>query len=444
MKQQHRNIVYLSDRGGTGKWRRIWPIQQLDSMSSMLNLQADYSQTPILSPDYYRGMTSVTIQRWISDQQADLVKRFLKPVCDANSTWLVYEIDDAMHYDEIPKYNRGRKAFEGEKIQQNIKFMLDAADFVTTTTDYIRDYYCRKYGLSKDKVIAVPNLLPKYLFFDRYDVEKKISQFKKFKAKPRIGIISSLSHYNVDDVRIDKDGKACRASKQGEATVWTNEDGQAINEADVTPITDDIDEILSSIRETVDDFQWVFFGFCPPKLKDLVDAKKIEVHPGTAIMNYASVVEQLQLQAIVAPIKDIEFNRCKSFIKYMEAAALGVPLYASNSLPYSRVMPEKQLFSSADELKSQLLNLKFMSTGLYEKIIKQQWEWLTSPHKEGDFQVKNFWLEDNIDVWVRLMQLRQKPLTFGLKSIGEQYAARRQQEEKQTIFKTESGMKIVK
>lgn len=229
--------------------------------------------------------------------------------------------------------------------------MLDAADFVTTTTDYIRDYYCRKYSLPKDKVIAVPNLLPKYLFFDRYDVEKKIQQFKMVKSKPRIGIISSLSHYNVDDVRIDKDGKACRASKQGETIVWTNEDGKVVNEVDVSPITDDIDEVLNCIRATVNDFQWVFFGFCPPKLNDLVEAKKIEVHSGTGIMNYASVVEQLQLQAIVAPIKDIEFNRCKSFIKYMEAAALGVPLFASNYLPYSRVMPEKQLFSSADELK---------------------------------------------------------------------------------------------
>ena len=444
MKQQHRNIVYLSDRGGTGKWRRIWPIQSLDSMSQMLNLQTDYSQTPILSPDYYRGMTSVTIQRWISDQQVEIVKRFLKPVCDANSTWLIYEIDDAMHYDEIPKYNRGRKAFEGEKVQQNIKFLLDAADFVTTTTDYIRDYYCRKYSLPKDKVIAVPNLLPKYLFFDRYDVEKKIQQFKMVKSKPRIGIISSLSHYNVDDVRIDKDGKACRASKQGETIVWTNEDGKVVNEVDVSPITDDIDEVLNCIRATVNDFQWVFFGFCPPKLNDLVEAKKIEVHSGTGIMNYASVVEQLQLQAIVAPIKDIEFNRCKSFIKYMEAAALGVPLFASNYLPYSRVMPEKQLFSSADELKQQLLNLKFMSVGLYEKVIQQQWAWLNSPCAEGDFQLKNFWLEDNIDVWVRLMQLRQKPLSFSLKSVGEQFAAKKEQEEKKTIFKTDTGMKIIK
>ena len=52
---------------------------------------------------------------------------------DANSGWLVYEIDDNMSDQCIPKYNRGRKAFEGEHIQSNIKKMLNAADFITVT-----------------------------------------------------------------------------------------------------------------------------------------------------------------------------------------------------------------------------------------------------------------------------------------------------------------------
>lgn len=38
----------------------------------------------------------------------DIFKNFLKPVCEGTRTWLIYEIDDAMHYDEIPLFNRGR------------------------------------------------------------------------------------------------------------------------------------------------------------------------------------------------------------------------------------------------------------------------------------------------------------------------------------------------
>lgn len=130
--------------------------------------------------------------------------------------------------------------------------------------------------------------------------------------------------------------------------MWVNQLKQEVKEEDIKKITDDIDEVLECIRSTVDDVQWVFFGYCPPKLQDLVAKRKIEVHGGVAILNYPSMLENLQLQAIVAPIKDMEFNRCKSHIKYMECAALGVPLFASDYLPYSRVMPKQQLFTTSD------------------------------------------------------------------------------------------------
>ena len=110
---------------------------------------------------------------------------------------------------------------------------------------------------------------------------------------------------------------------------------------DTSKITDDFDEIADVVRQTVNDFQWVFFGYCPPQIKDLADAKKVEVHGGLPIMNYPSMLENLQLQAIVAPIAKTTFNFCKSFIKTMEAAAIGVPLFATNCLPYSRVMPRE-------------------------------------------------------------------------------------------------------
>ena len=76
-----------------------------------------YTVTPILDPNYYQGITSVTIQRWIADQQCEIVKRILKPVTEQNRAWLIYAIDDAMHYDDIPLFNRGRAAFASDKIQ---------------------------------------------------------------------------------------------------------------------------------------------------------------------------------------------------------------------------------------------------------------------------------------------------------------------------------------
>lgn len=461
-QQQFRNVIYLSDRSGTGVWRKIWPLNQINCIAQSLGVQADYSQTPILDQNYYKGMNSVTIQRWISDSQANLVVHFFKPLMDANSGWLLYEIDDLMFdgtiFDEserefvekkygnalknsIPFFNRGRAAFEGKQVQSNIRTMLNAADFVTVTTDYLKEVYHDVYGVPFENIIAVPNLLPKYLFGDRYEPSKKVKQFEKAKPKKklRIGIVSSLSHFNIDNVRVDKEGKAVREQKQPDGTSkWINSDKVEVKLEDTEKITDDFDEIASVIRQTVNDFQWVCFGYCPPQIKDLADAKKIEVHGGVPIMSYSSMLENLQLQAIVAPIAKTTFNFCKSFIKTMEAAAIGVPLFATNCLPYSRVMQRDQLFDDAAELKKRLAELQCMSSESYKSLIERQWRWLNSPCREGDFNLHNYWLEDNLNVHIDLFRLRSKTLRVSMNAFAQQYEARKKKEVENTIFKNKN------
>lgn len=133
--------------------------------------------------------------------------------------------------------------------------MLNAADFVTVTTDYIKDFYHKHYGVPLENIVAVPNLLPKWWFGDKYDVDRKVDQFKKLKAKPRIGIVSSLSHYNVDKVMEDANGLVARKKKKPDGTeVFINERGQEVDESTLHKITDDFDDIVECVRSTVKDF----------------------------------------------------------------------------------------------------------------------------------------------------------------------------------------------
>lgn len=439
MSNQFRNVIYLSDVSGTGFWRHIQQVMATNSVSQQQNIFNTYTQLPILDQNYYKGITSITVQRWISDQQAQIFTKLFKPLADQNAAWLIYGIDDAMHYDEIPLYNRGRAAFANDQIQNNIKTMLNTADFVIVTTQHIKEYYHEKYGVPLENIIAAPNLLPKWWFGDRYEPAKKLDQFKKFKAKPRIGIVSSLSHYNVDKVRVDANGKAVKEEKdQNGNLIWKNQDGVVTDYAATQQITDDFDDIADCVRSTVNDFQWVCFGYCPPQIKDLADAKKIEVHGGISILNYPSVLENLQLQAVVAPIKKMEFNFCKSHIKYMECAATGIPLFATNCLPYSRVMHASQLFDTADDLKDKLLKLKFMSVGAYTSIIEDQWKWFNTPCNEGDFQLRNYWLEDNIGMWIDMFKLRNKTLTISMENVMRQKIAKAEAEKKNTLYKNDN------
>lgn len=155
-------------------------------------------------------------------------------------------------------------------------------------------------------------------------------------------------------------------------------------------------------------------------------------------MNYPSKFDNLRLQAVVAAINPIGFNFCKSFIKTMECAALGVPCFATRCLPYDRVMDDSQLFSDGAELKRKLLELKFMSAGAYEKLIERQWKWLNSECEEGDFHLRNFWMEDNLNIFIDLFRLRQKSIRVSLDFFAKQYDERKRKEKENTIFKNDN------
>ena len=230
-----RNLIYLADRGGTGWWRHIQAVDVFNSIQRQTGILNTYTEQIIVDPNYYAGMNSVTVQRWTAPGYKQVFEKLLMPIAKQTGMKLIYAIDDAMAYEDIPPYNSGRDAFKPQEVQDAIKFMLNNSDYLVTTTEHIKDYYERVYGIDKEKIIAVPNMLPYFWFGDRYDARKKEEQFKQYRAKPRIGVIGSLSHYNYKQLK-DENGNIYK---------------------------DDFDQIADVIRETVDDYQWVIFGLVP-------------------------------------------------------------------------------------------------------------------------------------------------------------------------------------
>jgi len=83
----------------------------------------------------------------------------------------------------------------------------------------------------------------------------KVEQFKRFKTKPRIGIVSSLSHFNIDNVMEDKNGLAARKKKKPDGTeTWVNEKNEEVPADQLHKIEDDFDAIVDCVRSTVNDF----------------------------------------------------------------------------------------------------------------------------------------------------------------------------------------------
>lgn len=439
--QKFRNLIYLADRSGTGQWRRIFETQCINCLASQLGLDVDFTQYPILDPGYYKGMNSVTVQRWTSDNNLKIFTEFLKPVSGNHMFFLIYEIDDCMSDTVIPLYNRGREGFTTAKIQANIRIMLNLADFVTVTTKRLKTFYHKEFNVPLENIIVIPNTLPRWWIDGLYDLDKSVSLFNKNKQKPRVGIISSISHYNVLNLRQTLDGQAAVPTTNG-STIEYTVDGKTVNVSDTIEVKDDLSEMIPLIKETLNDIQWVLLGYCPPELEEFVKTKQLELHNVSPILNYPMTISKLALQAIVAPLIDNEFNRCKSPIKFLEAAAIGVPLYAQDCPPYSDYMDSKFLFKTSSELKNMLLKLKSTSSTVYRSMVETNYTWLNSPHSDGDFRLVNYWMEDNLGIWINLFKLKQNTLNISLNKFVKQYSELKKEEIKDILFKTPNGAEI--
>jgi glycosyltransferase involved in cell wall biosynthesis len=67
---------------------------------------------------------------------------------------------------------------------------------------------------------------------------------------------------------------------------------------------------------------------------------RIEYHPWVSNDAYPYKAAILNPTIAVIPLVDNEFNKCKSSIKWIEMASLGVPAVTSNVSPYSEIATE--------------------------------------------------------------------------------------------------------
>jgi hypothetical protein len=63
---------------------------------------------------------------------------------------------------------------------------------------------------------------------------------------------------------------------------------------------------------------------------------------------------------------------------------------------------------------------------------------------EGDFDLKNFWLEDNLNIHIDLRRLRQKPINISLTLLAKNCEETDRIEKENTLFETPGGAKIMK
>jgi hypothetical protein len=290
-----RFVNYLADYSGCGHWRIIWPEQLINAN------QVGVSQSNtcmVFDPRWYEGVKAVKIQRQATSDQKEFVKH-LKSIQKTYGFKIIYEVDDVVFKEDIPDYNRFKFAFDNDEIRQNCIDIINMADEVTVTCEYMRDLYRAKTG--KQEITVIPNFPPFFWMGYLFNHSRICNNLDKHYKKPRILYTGSGAHYDVENKTGGKD---------------------------------DFEHVVKKIIDTRHKYQWVFMGAFPPPLKPYIESGEIEFHPWQNLYQYPKKIYDLNINMMIAPLQDNPFNKSKSDIKFIEACILGIPVVCQDIETY--------------------------------------------------------------------------------------------------------------
>ena len=305
---------------------------------------------------------------------AEIVTKFLKPLCDQLGIWLVYEIDDVLLYDEIPKYNLAREAFNPNAIGNSVQEIFDAVDLITVTTQELKDIYVEKLHQDPGKIAIIPNYLPRWWIGEAYDLDRSMKQWDRQHKKPHIAFACSTNHFDVNN------------ANNG---------------------VDDFTEIMPWIKKNMNKYEFIFVGGIPQQLKAEAKAGLVKAQPPSDLLNYPREMINRGVDLLVAPLIDNRFNRCKSNIKWLEMSALGIPMIGQNICTYNKWTD--QVFNDTDGIDEWIDKLFFRkdSKEFNASLIEKNRKII-----DGFGGSDSWWLEKHIKSYYDLYSLPQKTVNL--------------------------------
>jgi glycosyltransferase involved in cell wall biosynthesis len=222
----------------------------------------------------------------------------------------IYEIDDYLH--GVSKWSAAYYAYNPEKNPErfeNINSYLKESSAVTVTTDYLR----KLYSCYNSKIYVLPNSLD---FEEVYTKEVLDSR-----------LFRSIEHKSNNKVYIG----------------WA---GSNTHLADLKIVVDAVKQILRDFPQTIlclggwdgamrDKEGKVVYPHLNP-WNEVPEDRKICVPWAKDMKDYPNMLTHFDIG--LAPLEDIDFNRAKSNIKFLEYSACKVPTIASAVEPYSKTI----------------------------------------------------------------------------------------------------------
>jgi len=289
-------IFHLTDRGACS-WVRFRFMVGLLETNTGGELVPVISPWEVTEPDVLKRTAAIVVERPMIQLHGDLIERYkakraqygFKVFADYDD--LLCDIDGKS---PIPEYNGFKVSpFEIGKVMERHCSGLDG---VTVASAYLKNTLERRFGW--DNVSVLPNTVPGFAYglAPRESVESDIK-------KPRVLYAGSMTHF--------KEGHL--GDFEGPWVPWMR-DAAGKGKIDLH-----------------------CFGFSAPEF--LADVP-VTLHPYVPAVAFPATVAAIRPDIYLAPLQDNEFNRCKSDLKLLEAAAIGAALLGSEfkNSPYMKAV----------------------------------------------------------------------------------------------------------
>lgn len=292
------NPLYIEgnkrDYSGVGYYRVVKPSQQVKGHEVTL-MGYDIKQYGKTHEEKWKNIFKEFDIYWTSyhcdDKEASAMFYFR----DKYKKKVIIDIDDN-YLDVLPTNPLYDNLKAGKKDRSFIGAILSMADAITCSTEPLAqrldEHFRTVYGLEK-KIVVIPN------FNDLKDWDFPIKE--KHKDKIVIGYAGSNSHH------------------------------------------DDLVMMLPHLAKIMDKYKNVYFESMGMISKDKIwlfkdfseDAlNRCDLLPSCRFREYPERMANAQWDVALAPLEESKFTRCKSHIKWMENAALKIPVIASRVYPY--------------------------------------------------------------------------------------------------------------
>lgn len=275
-------LVVPADEGGCGWYRLRHPTRALQADGYPVALSSRYPNATIAEGPLGRRILEVdcpfdvlVLQRTLARETVEAI-----PVLQKQGVAVVVEIDD--DFAHLPKGHPARvttaPVHSPDMNRLHLKRACDLADLVTVSTPALADVYGH-HG----RVQVLPNLVPDPWLEYRKPVHD---------GPVRVGWTGS-THTHIGDLAVTGGGVASGIREAG-AELWVVGTG---------------DRVEAQLGHPVDHAT----GWVP-------------------IHDYPLAYQALDVALV--PLASNQFNECKSWLKGIEACALGVPVIASPTGPY--------------------------------------------------------------------------------------------------------------